>query len=461
MKRRPPIAKTLIKNSKAAMFAAIEVHNKPIFLYRYEIVVLLFINSWELLLKAYIYKFLKKVKLVDEDGKSKPFLDCLNCVVSNLDKKYKVLQENLERLYDFRNEIAHFHMEEMDIIIFSLLKRNLLLYKSFLEDHYNIDITAESNLILLPIGFKKLYSPLDFLSNESAIKNSSKYAKQFIGKILESTARLTNNGIEDSILIDFSMNLTNEKRIKNADIIAGISKEKNTGINIVIENIMKNPTVSDDVKETLGKSMSFNVAPRNDAEEIISWIALKGKDPNFLPSKRELWRIYSERDKLKIKKTILLEKIKFDFLRNVPVFYWIKDFNSSEIINIIEEILKATNKFMIKSNILHVSAFLGKTFYERLLKRFSPNEIKRLSPKARKFPLNGPRELFQHDIVLSKRRSMKPKSENEFRKSLIVELNQMTFRLGQGKGNTYDEYDSVSIDCYLYARDDKYRESRK
>ena len=92
---------------------------------------------------------------------------------------------------------------------------------------------------------------------------------------------------------------------------------------------------------------------------------------------------------------------------------------------------------------------------------FSSNEIKKLSPRARKFPLNGPRELFLHDIVLSKRISMKPKSEDDFRKSLIVELNQMTSRLGQGKEDSLDEYNSISLDCYLYARDDKYKESRK
>ena len=57
MQRRPPIAKNLVRNSIAAIFAAIEIHNKPIFSYRYEVVVLLFINAWELLLKAYIYKY--------------------------------------------------------------------------------------------------------------------------------------------------------------------------------------------------------------------------------------------------------------------------------------------------------------------------------------------------------------------------------------------------------------------
>lgn len=233
-KRRPPIAKTLIKNSKAAMFSAIEIHNKPIFQYRYEIVVLLFINAWELLLKAYIHKFLKKVKLFDKTGISKPFLDCLKCVIGNLDKEHLAIKENLEILYKYRNEVAHFHIEDLDIIIFSLLRKNLSFYKKFLDQHFSIDITKESDLILLPIGFKKFYSPLDFLSNESAIINSSNYTKNFVSNLIKSTLKLSEVGVEESIFVEFNMNLTNERRIKNADIIAGINNEKDTGINIIL-----------------------------------------------------------------------------------------------------------------------------------------------------------------------------------------------------------------------------------
>jgi hypothetical protein len=51
-KRRKMVMSNLVKNSIAAYFAAIEVHNKPNISYRYETVTLLIINAWELLLKA-------------------------------------------------------------------------------------------------------------------------------------------------------------------------------------------------------------------------------------------------------------------------------------------------------------------------------------------------------------------------------------------------------------------------
>jgi hypothetical protein len=49
--RKPNVSKRLVENSISAMFGAIEIHNKPIFSYRYETSVILFINARELLLK--------------------------------------------------------------------------------------------------------------------------------------------------------------------------------------------------------------------------------------------------------------------------------------------------------------------------------------------------------------------------------------------------------------------------
>ena len=57
----------LAKNSAAAYFAAIEIHNKPDIEYRYETTTVLLMNAWELLLKAYVRKFTKK-NILNKDG---------------------------------------------------------------------------------------------------------------------------------------------------------------------------------------------------------------------------------------------------------------------------------------------------------------------------------------------------------------------------------------------------------
>lgn len=235
----------LIKNSKAAIFAAVEIHNKPLFFYRYEVCTILVINAWELLLKAYIYKKLPHVNIFLKDRTTKPFKECLACVASNSGKEFQVIKESLERLYDYRNNITHFYLEKIDVIIFSLLKSNVNFFVNFLRKNFKFDLSEENCLVLLPIGFKKPYSPIDFLSNKSAISNASSEVKDFIESILDSSKRLEALEIGDSILVDYKINLANEKRIKNADLIAGISSEPVTENKIEINNLIENVKISD------------------------------------------------------------------------------------------------------------------------------------------------------------------------------------------------------------------------
>lgn len=247
-KRRHPIAKCLVRNSKSAMIAAVEVHNKPLFPYRYEVCVLLVINAWELLLKAYIYKYLKGVKLFKKDGTTKQFGECLSCVSSNLGKDFQVIKESLDRLYEYRNSVAHFYSENLDLVLFSLLKANVVFYTEFIKAYFQVDLSKETNLVLLPIGFSKPFSPIDFIFNSSSLGNASAEVKVFINSIIESSKRLETLGIEESILVDFSMNLTNEKRIKNADIIAGINNANSQGNIIVIQEAPEDFRITSDPK---------------------------------------------------------------------------------------------------------------------------------------------------------------------------------------------------------------------
>lgn len=241
---RLQIADRLLSNSKAAMIAAIEIHNKPIFPYRYEVCVLLIINAWELLLKSYISKYLTNINLFMSDGKTKPFTECLVCVSSNLGRDFEINKESIEILYEYRNNVAHYYYEDIHLIIFSVLKPNILSYSKFLTRYFDTDLSKEADLALMPISFKKPFSPVDFLTNQSIIQNAPIEIKNFINSIIESSKRLASLDIEDSILVDYRMNLTNENRIKNAHVIAGISSKMDIESAINIENILSEFTIS-------------------------------------------------------------------------------------------------------------------------------------------------------------------------------------------------------------------------
>ena len=62
---KPTLAKKLAEKSLSAAKSAIELYNKPNFDYKMESFVILMINAWELLFKAYILKINKnKLKFI-------------------------------------------------------------------------------------------------------------------------------------------------------------------------------------------------------------------------------------------------------------------------------------------------------------------------------------------------------------------------------------------------------------
>lgn len=238
----------LILNSKASQLACIEIHNKPIFPFRYEVCTILNINSWELLLKAFIIKNHPEVKVINTDNTTKPFDECLAFVNSTLGKGFAVSKESIQKIYQYRCNVIHFYQDDIEVLLFSLLGKNILLYHEFLKTQFDIDIADETNLILLPIGFKSPVSPIDFLSNVSKTQESTIAVQEFVQSIVESTNTISQFGLDESILYSFKMSLINENRIKNADIVAAISKEGKSSI--LVQNVLSNYHITEDENET-------------------------------------------------------------------------------------------------------------------------------------------------------------------------------------------------------------------
>src|SRR4030095_16929656 len=245
MNENEKIMKSLIDNSKAAMYAAIEIHNKPIFPYRYEVSIILLINSWELILKAFLFNMRSDLKIIKDDGSTMPFEDCVANTQSTIGNSFMITNENLLKLYKYRCNIIHFYEDRIDIILYSLLSKNVLLYHEFLLLYFGINIAHEANLMLLPIGFKKPISPLDFISNESEINESSESVKDFIKSIVNSTEYLQSQGIDESIIVNYKMSVINENRVKNSDIVAAISKDK-VDTSIFVEKVINTFKLTDD-----------------------------------------------------------------------------------------------------------------------------------------------------------------------------------------------------------------------
>lgn len=144
MAKRKMVQSNLIKNSIAAYFAAIEIHNKPNISYRYETVTLLIMNAWELALKAYVKKYIKRRSIFTKDGhtiSADKALDYVNEHINSIRaNSFTTIKKNIEEIQKYRNNIAHYYCEDLEPYIFMLVARSALNYVDFMKMHFSKDI---------------------------------------------------------------------------------------------------------------------------------------------------------------------------------------------------------------------------------------------------------------------------------------------------------------------------------
>ena len=145
-------------------------------------------------------------------------------------------------------------------------------------------------------------------SKQSISSDASKPVKDFIESIINATNDLVNDQVEDAVLIDFKINLVNENKATNADIVAVINNTTTQQVNF---NVVKQPKVfrvSKDenatmVNVTRDKSISKGILVHEELsegifEEINNIIdaneKLRNGKPEFMMDENIYYRIYSE-----------------------------------------------------------------------------------------------------------------------------------------------------------------------
>ena len=184
------------------MIAAIEVYNKPDFLYRGETFSILAINSWELLLKA---KHLKdnhnKMRslyvmepVINKDGsKSKkkkvkltrsgnPFTHSIDFIAKKLIEKGEMDQivfNNIMALIELRDSAIHFYNYSLkfNVRIQEIGTASLKNYVSLYKKWFNKDL-SEFNFYLMPLSFVQARKESDVLLLNAEEKNFFKYVDE-------------------------------------------------------------------------------------------------------------------------------------------------------------------------------------------------------------------------------------------------------------------------------------------
>ncbi|RYG17576.1 MAG: hypothetical protein EOO07_10795, partial [Chitinophagaceae bacterium] len=219
-KRKPGIAKALLKSSSVFMHSAINTHNQLNVELRYEQVSIDIITAWEKAMKAYLHK--KKVKILLANGRTSDFFDCLKAVSKEIGSSFLAASKNLELLYQYRNNAQHFYAEEWDALLFGLATESITQYRKFLEDQCSYPFLKGRDLLIMPIGFNHPVKPEDFLSDQSATKNASKEVKAFLKQLSDAGATLQAQGNQDSVLVLFHIALENVKKTTDADLVVRV-----------------------------------------------------------------------------------------------------------------------------------------------------------------------------------------------------------------------------------------------
>ena len=295
MAKRKMVQYNLVKNSIAAYYAAVEIHNKPQIAYRYETVTLLMMNAWELALKAYVRKYIKNRSIYTDDGHTIRLDKALDYVNQHRNSKKKnsftAVMQNIQKIEEYRNLITHFYCDELEPYIFMLVARSALNYVDFMKQYFNKDIMADEGLFILPLGFKLPFRPEDFLSGNVAKYAASPEAKVFIKEIVDVIQELKEEGIEDSIVLGFDVYLESVKKATNSDILAAITSFENADVTVTQ---IKNVRLSTEASQTVNLSdEEFRRIYKYSYAQVIEWCKtnITGFQQNkrFHGFKKSLW----------------------------------------------------------------------------------------------------------------------------------------------------------------------------
>ena len=213
----------LINHSKAFVLSAIELHNKPNFSCRYDIVTILIISAWEKLLKAHILKLkIDDIKIEDKKTTIEKLLNRLKKYRLNgyslIEKptgieNIKTIGESIKHIKSYRDKSTHFYNEKgVDMIILNLISKNIFLYCNYLKDNFQVDIKKANNLFLLPIGLESNEKSFSNIIDE---KHSNTVFQEFINGIKQSIGNLKGKK-ESSILMDINYSIDeNGKNVTN------------------------------------------------------------------------------------------------------------------------------------------------------------------------------------------------------------------------------------------------------
>lgn len=214
----------LLQNSKQALFAAIEIYNKPKFDYREEVFVVLLVNAWDLLLLAILSKNKRRIFQKKKKGQPYKTLDFNSSYkescpffTSLTEEDKRVLKMNLLLIRDYRNEVIHYYGNESNQhAIYALSQSAIKNYVDLLNNIFDEDVINEINIVLLPLSFNTQPDFVEFFKRKPPNKSQA-----FVSKLFANLKSLEDLNLDSNRLVtQCYVKIENVKNIKYSDITA-------------------------------------------------------------------------------------------------------------------------------------------------------------------------------------------------------------------------------------------------
>ena len=223
--------KKLLGNSKAAIMAAIEIYNKPMFQYRDECTVILLLNAWELLLKAILSKNKKSVfypKKRNQPYRTLSWQDALSRAEDYFPSTipHLPIQRNLELLGTYRDNSVHFYnAKDFGVVLYALAQTSIVNFRDLLQNSFGINLADQINWQLLPIGIRPPVDIVSYISDKSNAKTKTA-VRQFLSELAKMVEELkAANQDTERLLSIFDVKLESIKKIGEADVVVA-SRER-------------------------------------------------------------------------------------------------------------------------------------------------------------------------------------------------------------------------------------------
>lgn len=256
----------LLKNSKAALLASIEIYNKPQIQYRDECFVILLLNAWELLLKAILSKKKQSIFYPKKRKEAYRTLSLVD-VFTKAERLFPedilalAVRKNVDLLSIYRDNAVHFYNEKgFSVIVYSLAQTSIKNFKDLADKIFDRDLVSEISWSILPLGFNLPIDPISYMSGERGVSSKKNLAaQQFMAELKNALGELETKNIDSERLVTvLSVKLESVKKITKADVTAGISsnnKEQVVGPLIITKSVDPNkthPLKQKDVLERIG-----------------------------------------------------------------------------------------------------------------------------------------------------------------------------------------------------------------